>query len=110
MRLYDLASVTQVGKFKHPTGVNSVFFSPDGRWALTTSGWKRDREGVTLAGSDYRVRVWDVAGGWELASSKDLDDAPTVAVFSPKGDLVLSGGEVAHLFEVRKAPAAPAGK
>ena len=111
MRLYDVEAGRVVREFRHPTGVDSVAFSPDGRRAVSTSGFQvRRGGGVEQAPADYRVRLWDLAGGWELACSEELADVPTVAIFSPDGRALLSGGEAMHLFEIREEPAAPAGK
>jgi hypothetical protein len=110
MRLYDLDSGEPVKEYPHPTGVDSVAFSPNGRRAVSTSGYHQDKGGVYPADEDYRVRLWDVATGWELARTEEYPEVPTVAVFSPDGHYILCGGDAMHLLEIQDAPAAPAGK
>jgi hypothetical protein len=106
MRLFDVDTGTVVREYLHPTGVDSVAFSPDGRRAVSSSGFERKGGGpVGPAGEDYRVRLWDAAGGWELACSAEFDDVPTVAVFSPDGKQVLCGGDAAYLLDIREGPA-----
>jgi WD40 repeat protein len=111
LRLSDVDKGEIVREFRHPTGVASVAFSPDGRRAVSTSGYQRSQGGgVEQAEDDYRVRLWDLATGWELARSEEFPEPPTVAVFSPNGHFVLCGGEAGHLLEIREEPAAPAVK
>jgi sugar lactone lactonase YvrE len=67
----------------HQGSVKSVAFSPDGRLALTGSGYPT---------SDNSARVWDVSSGRERVSFAG-HGAPVCAVaFSPDGQLALSGG------------------
>jgi WD40 repeat protein len=74
---------------RHNDLVNSVSFSPDGRWLVS-------------AGRDHDVIVWDVASGkpvhrFEEAHSASVEDAR----FSPDGRwLVTAGPRSARLFHV----------
>jgi WD40 repeat protein len=61
----------------HPTSVNSVTFSPDGRYVLT-------------CGDDNTVRLWGAQTGRLLRVFRGHTDAVNSAVFSPDGRRVLS--------------------
>jgi WD40 repeat protein len=123
MRLWDVATGTELRRFPLPTGTDSVCFSPDGRYALSGShrndahlwdvetGQKVRRfEGHTgvvtsvafspdgrqaLTGSgDYTVRLWDVQSGKELYCMEGHRGRVQAVAFSPDGRLALSGNTV----------------
>jgi WD40 repeat protein len=86
----------------HQGSVKSVAFSPDGRLALSASGYPTP---------DNSARVWDVASGRELLSFTGHGGASVDAIAcSPDGRLALSGGrdntlclwEVATGHELRR--------
>src|SRR6476646_8924859 len=64
--------------------INSIAFSPDGRWALSGS--------ETSQGSDQNVRLWEVRSGKELCRLKSHRGGVTSVAFSPDGLYALSGG------------------
>jgi uncharacterized protein (TIGR03067 family) len=67
----------------HESIVKAVAFSPDGRYALSGSGFPD--------GSDRSMRLWDVKTGKQVRRyGRHVGPVQSVA-FSPKGDLVASG-------------------
>ena len=66
-----------ISSFKHDNWVNSVAFSPDGKYVASGS-------------ADSTARVWEVATGREVARIKHDRDVNSVA-FSRDGNLVVSG-------------------
>jgi WD40 repeat protein/serine/threonine protein kinase len=57
---------------RHPTGVFSAVFSPDGRWIASGSG-------------DGKLRVWDAATGHRLAAFQAHEQPIHCVAFSPDG-------------------------
>jgi WD40 repeat protein len=75
--------VGEIRRFKGHTGpVQGVVFSPDGRRALSGSGWPE---------GDRTMRLWDVATGRELRRFTGHRDGVGSVAFSPDGRRVLSG-------------------
>ena len=73
----------EVRRFEGHTGaVRSVAFSPDGRRALSGSGWPH---------GDKTMRLWEVASGRELRRFEGHTDQVMKVVFSPDGRRALSG-------------------
>lgn len=62
----------------HAKPVNSVCFSPDGRYALSGSG-------------DRAIRLWEVESGREVRRFAEHTSYVTSVCFSPDGRYVLSG-------------------
>jgi WD40 repeat protein/serine/threonine protein kinase len=84
--LWDLATREPVAKIKHPTGVISASFSPDGK--------------LLAAGGSGAVRVWDVATQQQVASLADRI-AGTRVQFSPDGTLLaVSSFNTVRLLDV----------
>jgi WD40 repeat protein/serine/threonine protein kinase len=74
----------------HTAAVLTVALSPDGKTALTGSGRPRLVAAEPIAG-DNTLRLWDVETGKERLRLTGHTDAVTAAVFSPNGQLILSG-------------------
>lgn len=63
----------------HTGPVNSIAFSPDGRYLVSGS-------------DDFTVRLWDVAAGTTLHVLEGHQDAVLTVAYSPDGTKILSGG------------------
>jgi WD40 repeat protein len=108
----------QVKELRHPGPVDAIAFSPDGKLLAacgglgsgTTQVWDRDTgrqvvarpipghamrfspDGTLLAiGSDYTVRLWEVATWLELAILPGHPEPLVALAFSPDGKLLASG-------------------
>jgi hypothetical protein len=84
----------EVRRFRgHLQPVKCVAFTPDGRKALSASGFPT---------SDNTVRVWEVASGRELVCFRGHEGAVHAVAVSPDGRRALSGGEdrVLRLWDV----------
>jgi uncharacterized protein (TIGR03067 family) len=88
------ASPEEVRRFTgHTSPVKAVAFSPDGRFALSGSGFPD--------GADRSMRLWDVATGREVRQfGKHIGQVQCVA-FSPDGRRVASGSvdETVRVFD-----------
>jgi WD40 repeat protein/tRNA A-37 threonylcarbamoyl transferase component Bud32 len=104
MRLWDATTGRLLRTFDHPTGVLGVAFTPDGRRALSGSGCRPPGP----AGCDYRVRLWDLAGGQEVARFEGHTSYLTALAVSPDGRLALSGSDD-HTLRLLKLPELPRG-
>ena len=62
----------------HSGNVNSVAFSPDGKYALSGSG-------------DDTLKLWDIASGREIRTFKGHSGNVNSVAFSPDGNYALSG-------------------
>ena len=85
VRIWDVATGKLISQpIPQPDFVNSVEFSPDGRWLLATTGY-RDYSVVSSA------RVWEVASG--KPASPPLPHPATIrgGVFTPDGRLAITG-------------------
>jgi hypothetical protein len=78
----------EVKAFDHFSWVETVAFSPDGKYALSDSF--------------SSITLWDIASGTEIRSLKGHSNQVTTAVFSPDGKYVLSGSndKTAKLWDV----------
>jgi WD40 repeat protein len=122
MKLWEVSSGREVRTFQgHTEAVDSVAFSPDGRYALSGSRdqtvklWDvssgreaRTFQGHTywvlsvafspdgryvLSGShDHSMKLWEVSSGREVRTFQGHTDAVTSVAFSPDGRYALSGG------------------
>jgi WD40 repeat protein len=91
IRLWDVTAISRepvpvVGetrRFEGHTGpVRSVAFSPDGRYAISGSGWPQ---------GDKTMRLWEVATGREVRRFAGHTDQVHAVAFSPDGRRALSG-------------------
>ncbi len=90
----------EVRRFEgHRDIVWAVAFSPDGKQAVSCGGGEC-KDGQWLPGSDFAVRLWDVAAGKEVRQFKGHTAGAACVAFSPDGRFILSGaGNVIRLWE-----------
>jgi RNA polymerase sigma factor (sigma-70 family) len=80
VRLWDVATGRQVLRWQSPQGgVQSVAFSPDGKW-------------LAAGGNDSMVHFWDIASGREVRRSQAHQSAIQSIAFSPDGKVLASAG------------------
>ena len=77
----------------HEAVVWSVAFSPDGSRALSGSGGQF-RNGRSSLGSDFTVRLWDVASGQQLHSFAGHQHHVQSVAFTPDGSQVVGAGKI----------------
>ncbi len=93
LKLWEISTGKELRSFTgHTNAVNSVAFSPDGRFALSGSCGKNDskEDWNCIKGS---LKLWDVATGEELRSFSGHTDKVQSVVFSPDGRFALSGSQ-----------------
>jgi len=78
LKLYEISSDKIVRAFQEDTGINTLAFSPDGRFAL--SGNK-----------NKTLKLWDVATGKPLRTFKGHEGPVSCIAFSPDGRYAISG-------------------
>jgi WD40 repeat protein len=97
--------VGEIRRFDGHTGpVNSVVFSPDGRWAISGSGGALKNSDL-LAQEDRSIRLWDVETGSELRRFLGLTSRVTSLAFASDGRRFLSGhhGGTMYLWDAHNA-------
>jgi eukaryotic-like serine/threonine-protein kinase len=82
--LQDPALMTFQG---HESRVNSVSFSPDGKWIVSGS-------------ADKTIKVWDAATGVELKTLRGHEHHVVCAAFSPDGRRIVSGSSTVKVWDV----------
>jgi serine/threonine protein kinase/WD40 repeat protein len=89
-RLWNVATGKEVQRFVgHVDVLASVEFSPDGRQVLTSAAGDL-QDGKWLPGTDYTLRLWDVATGKELSRIEGHAGWIWSAGFAGRGDRVFS--------------------
>ena len=68
----------------HTSGINTIFFSPDGTRALTAS-------------KDQTAKLWDVQSGTLLADLEGHTGSVSFAVFSPDGKRIITASVDGHV-------------
>jgi WD40 repeat protein len=89
IRLVDIATTNEIRKLSgHVTAVTELAFSPDGQFLASTGTVNLGDPG------DGTVRVWDVAGGTQLAVVQTAPSGTSQLQFSPLGTALggASGG------------------
>jgi hypothetical protein len=85
--------MTEMRRFEgHQAIVWSVAFSPDGSRALSGSGMQV-RNGRWTLGSDFTVRLWDVASARQLHSFAGYNHAVQSVAFTPDGRHAVGAGK-----------------
>ena len=90
IRLWDAHTGEHLKTLKgHTSVVNSVVFSPDGNTIVSGSGHWQGYEGVGSAGEE--IRLWNAHTGEHLKTLTGHKDVISSVVFSPDGNLIVSG-------------------
>lgn len=77
----------------HENWVNSVAFSPDGKWILSGGGGTIAGHSDWKPGTDMSIRLWAVESGKEVHRFTGHREAVKSVAFSPDGMFALSGSE-----------------
>jgi WD40 repeat protein/regulator of sirC expression with transglutaminase-like and TPR domain/predicted Ser/Thr protein kinase len=102
-RLWDVATGKEIYRFPgHQENVWCVAFSPDGRLALSAGGGTWSAKDGWLPGSDFEIRVWDVAKREQKIRLKGHANRVNGAVFAPNSKQILSAdiNGVVRLWDV----------
>ena len=90
--LWDRALKRERGRFKgHRSLIQSVAFSPDGKFVVSASGMDTDGRGF-FAGDDNSIRLWSLSTGRERLRLIGHENWVNSVAFSPDGKWILSGG------------------
>jgi WD40 repeat protein len=85
VKIWDVAAGRELKRFAgHEGEINSVSFSPDGQYALSTGG-------QVWSNKDCVIRLWEVATGKEIRKFAGHTGAVWSAAFSPDGKQIVSG-------------------
>ena len=77
VRVWDWTSGIVVQTLKHPSGVRAIFWHPEGHWLAT-------------ACEDYRIHLWDVANGQEIAALQGHTGVVVDVGFNRDGSVLYS--------------------
>jgi hypothetical protein len=96
VKLWDVATGTNIRTMRHGSFVYAVAFVPGGRQLV--SGAQR----YSGIGTDYEntIKLWDAYTGRELRNFGNYQKSVYDAVFSPDGRTLLSGGDELILWDV----------
>ncbi len=88
-RLWDIATGKAVTVLKHPSGLETVALSPDGKAVASGSGWENT------------VRVWDVKGASGQVRWSSQVGQPFAVTFSRDGKRVAAAGwdSIVHVWD-----------
>jgi WD40 repeat protein len=112
IRLWDLEAGREVRSFAgHAARVQALAVSADGRRLFSGGGTVFIEAARVRTNRDCGARLWDVAGGRELAHFETPDPVRAVAI-APDGRYGLAGGEgqVVRLWDLPGDGAPPAGE
>ena len=89
IKLWDLQKETVTTLGSHADTVNSIAFSPDGKFLVS-------------GGDDYVIKLWDVLRKWHIVTREHITDrAPSqvkAVTFSADGEMIATGGRHAKLW------------
>ncbi|MFV2070300.1 MAG: redoxin domain-containing protein, partial [Pirellulales bacterium] len=89
--LWDVKTGREIRRLRgHTAVINSIAFSPDGRFIASLAGGGYFSDGWHDA-EENTVRIWDVATGEELARA-EVGTAVRSVAFTPDGRHVVTGG------------------
>ena len=92
IKLWDLRKGTAITLGSHADTVNSIAFSPDGKFLVS-------------GGDDYVIKLWDVQRKQHIVTREHLTDWTRSQVkavtFSPNGEMIATGGRHAKLWNVQ---------
>ena len=94
--VWDVSKGIAQGVLQHEGGLHSAEVSADGTRVITVA------LGATEVSGDYRrmAYLWEMPSAKKIATFREAGSAVSLAMFSPDGNRVLTGGEngVAHLW------------
>jgi WD40 repeat protein len=94
IHVWDLATGQEIQQFQLSISpVVSVAFSPDGKFALSGSGYIRSRGGSEYLPVDCVVRLWDIEKPNPVSSFEGHTNTVSTVAFSPNGKFAVSGSE-----------------
>jgi WD40 repeat protein len=97
-RLWDVDSGKELKKLNHPTGLVRALISPDGKYALTISGWRHNPDGSVYSlhhnnpfpkiwpkQNDHVLRLWDIESGTVIGRFNGERKSMYSVCFAPDG-------------------------
>ena len=82
IEVWDTTTGERQLAIEHPETVNSVAFSPDGKFIAS---------GVSNYDANYAVKIWDATTGKQIISLEGHDKAVMSVAFSPDSKSLVSG-------------------